>query len=282
MAPRRRRRYPVWIRDKAGVAGLVIVVAMVLAAVFADQLAPYNPVRMAVRNRLAAPSVAHLLGTDQLGRDVFSRVLFGARVALEVSIASVAASLAFGVVLGGIAGFGSVWLDRLLILVFDAIRSFPTILFAMALVMLVGPSLPTIVLVVVVTSTPVYARIVRTQTQALRTQDFVTAERSLGAGAVRILYHHVLPNLIGPLLILASMDIPVVISIESGLSFLGLGVRPPTPSWGSILSDGYGFIRDTPWLVLAGGLPIVLTTLGFTFLGEALRDAFDPKLRRRA
>ena len=158
-------------------------------------------------------------------------------------------------------------------------RSFPTVLFALAVVTLTGPSLWTIVLIVIVTTTPVYGRVVRTQTLALKGQEFILAERAMGAGPVRVLLVHVLPNLIGPLLILASMEIPVVITIESGLSFLGLGVRPPTPSWGSILNDGYGFIRDTPWPVIAAGAPIVLTTLGFTFLGEALRDVVDPRLR---
>jgi len=154
------------------------------------------------------------------------------------------------------------------------------VLFALAVVALVGPSLETIMLIVVVTTTPVYGRIVRTLTLSLKTQEFILAERAMGAGPVRVLAQHVLPNIIGPLLILASMEIPVVIAIEAGLSFLGLGVRPPTPSWGSILNDGYGFIRDTPWPVIAAGVPIILTTLGFTFLGESLRDIFDPRLQR--
>ena len=134
--------------------------------------------------------------------------------------------------------------------------------------------------IVVATFAPGYGRIVRTQTQALKHAEFILAERSLGAGAVRILTVHVLPNIVGPLFILASMDIPVVITIEAGLSFLGFGVRPPTPSWGTVLNDGYAFIGNTPWIILAGGLPLVLSTLGFTFLGEALRDAIDPRLRK--
>jgi peptide/nickel transport system permease protein len=147
-------------------------------------------------------------------------------------------------------------------------------------VTILGPSLNTVIFIVVVTSIPVYGRIVRTQTLSLRNHEFILAERALGAGSFRVLLHHVLPNVIGPVLILASMEIPVVITIEAGLSFLGVGVRPPTPSWGSILNDGYAFINDTPWLVIAGGAPVVITTLGFTFLGEALRDIFDPRLRR--
>ncbi len=207
-------------------------------------------------------------------------MLYGGRIALWVSLIAVSLSLAFGLVLGLLAGYGPRWLDNLLMLVFDAVRSFPTVMFAMAVVTLIGPSLGTIILIVVVTSMPLYGRIVRTQTLSLKAQEFILAERALGASTLRVLASHMLPNVIGPVLILASMEIPVVITLEAGLSFLGFGVRPPTPSWGSILNDGYQFIRDTPWLVLAGGVPLVVTTLGFTFLGEALRDIFDPKLAR--
>ena len=162
---------------------------------------------------------------------------------------------------------------------FDAVRSFPTIMLALALVTVLGPGFETVILVVVLTFIPGYARIVRTQTMTLKQTEFIEAERAMGAGMVRVLAVHMLPNLIGPLLILASMDIPVVITVESGLSFLGVGVRPPTPSWGAILNDGYSFIRNTPWVILGGGFPIVIGTIGFTLLGEALRDAFDPKLQ---
>jgi len=161
--------------------------------------------------------------------------------------------------------------------VFDALKSFPTVMLALALVTLVGPSLDAVILVVIISAAPSYARMARTQTLSVRHAEFVLAERSLGAGPGRIIATHILPNIIGPILIVASMDIPVVVAIEAGMSFLGLGVRPPTPSWGSILNDGFSYIRESPWPVIAGGLPIVITTLGFTFLGEALRDTFDPK-----
>jgi len=268
------------LSDPLGALGLVLVMLLVVGAVGADWLTPFSPTGLNIRQRLQPPDLVHLLGTDHLGRDILARVLHGGRVALYVSIVSVGVSLFLGCLLGMAAGYGPRWLDNTMILVFDAVRSFPTVLFALAVVALVGPSLETIILIVVVTTTPVYGRIVRTLTLSLKTQEFILAERAMGAGPVRVLAQHVLPNIIGPLLILASMEIPVVIAIEAGLSFLGLGVRPPTPSWGSILNDGYGFIRDTPWPVIAAGVPIILTTLGFTFLGESLRDIFDPRLQR--
>jgi peptide/nickel transport system permease protein len=268
------------LADPLGLTGLVLVALFFASAIFAYWLAPFDPNAIDVRARLALPSLAHLAGTDQLGRDTFSRVLYGGRVALEVAAWAISISLVLGVLLGMMAGYGPRWLDNALLLVFDTVRSFPTIMFALAAVTLTGPSLEMVILIIVITSVPVYGRIVRTQTLSLKASEFILAERSLGAGPLRVLGIHVLPNIIGPLLILASMDVPVVVTIEAGLSFLGLGVRPPTASWGNILADGYAFIRSTPWLVIAGGLPLILTTLGFTFLGEALRDIFDPRLRR--
>jgi peptide/nickel transport system permease protein len=268
------------VRDPLGALGLVLVTLIVVMALGADILAPYGPNATSVKERLQGPSELHWLGTDQLGRDIFSRVLVGSRIALWVAAVTSFFSLIGGLTLGLIAGYGPRWLDSLLILLCDSIRAFPTVLFALAVVTLIGPSLGTIILIITIFNVPVYARIVRTQTLSLRNTEFILAERSLGAGPARVLLRHVLPNVIGPLLILISMDVPVVITIEAGLSFLGLGVRPPTASWGSILNDGYAFIRNTPWMVISGGVPLILATLGFTFLGEALRDAFDPRLRK--
>ena len=268
------------IRDPLSILGLTLVVLLFIGALFAEYITPYSPTAIDVKSRLAAPSFEHLLGTDQLGRDTFTRVLYGGRVALQVAAWSISLALSAGLILGMLAGYGPRWLDNALLLLFDSVRSFPTIMFALAIITLTGPSLNMVILVIVVTSIPVYARIVRTQTMSLKEQEFVLAARALGMGWFRILRVHFLPNVIGPLFILASMDIPVVVTIEAGLSFLGLGVRPPTPSWGSILGDGYAYIRATPWLVVAGGVPLILTTLGFTFMGEALRDVLDPRLRR--
>lgn len=270
------------MREPLGAFGIALVILMVGGAMFADLLTSYDPSRISPRDRFQAPSLDHLLGTDHLGRDLFSRVLHGGRIALSVALFATATSLAIGVVLGLVAGYGPRWLDAVMLLLFDSIKSFPTVMLALALVTLFGPSLTAVIIVVVLVNVPGYGRIIRTQTLALKGSEFVTAAQSMGAGTVRILRHHIMPNVISPLLILASMDIPVVIAIEAGMSFLGLGVRPPTPSWGSILNDGFTAIRETPWIAVAGGLPIILTTLGFTFLGETMRDLFDPRLKRRA
>ncbi|MFT5139519.1 MAG: peptide/nickel transport system permease protein [Lysobacterales bacterium] len=268
-------------KDPLGLTGLIIVSLILICTVFAAQLAPYDPLEIDVYNRLVSPSWQHWLGTDQLGRDVLSRVLFGGRVAMKVALVAISVSMSLGLILGMIAGFGPRWLDRILVISFDTVRSFPTIMFALAIVALTGPSLNTVIGVIIITSIPVYARIVRTQTLALKNEDFILAERAMGASTARILRDHILPNIAAPLLILASMDVPAVIGMEAGLSFLGLGVSPPTPSWGSILNDGYSFLRNSPWPLIAGGLPLIAVTLGFTFFGESLRDIFDPKLRKK-
>ena len=276
----RREKLILFVQNKLGMFGLVLVLLFFISAIFAPIFATHDPFQMDIPNRMSGPTAEHWAGTDQLGRDTYSRVLYGGRVALKVAAIGVSVSLIVGLLLGMLAGYGPRWMDNLLLLVFDTIRSFPTIVLALAAVALLGPSLDLVLAVVIVTTIPGYARLARTSTLALKNTEFIIAERSLGASPARIMLRHIMPNVIGPLLILAAMDVPVVVTIEAGLSFLGLGVLPPTASWGSILNEGYLIIRDTPWPVIAGGIPLVLTTLGFTFLGEALRDVFDPKLRK--
>ena len=266
--------------DPLGLLGLCLVTLMVVSALGASIFAPYDPIQLNIMDRLQGPSANHLLGTDQLGRDLFSRVLFGGQVALKVAFLTIGSALIVGVVLGMIAGYGPAWLDNSIMLLFDTIRSVPTIMLALAAVAMVGPSITTVIFVIAVSSIPNYGRVVRTQTLTIKSKDFVKAEMLMGASLLRILSIHILPNILGPLLILASMDIPTVIALEAGLSFLGMGVKPPTPSWGSILNDGFALIRNTPWPIIAGSIPLVLATLGFTFLGESLRDLLDPKLRK--
>ena len=266
--------------DPLGLLGLCLVTLMVVSALGASIFAPYDPVQLNIMERLQGPSAKHLLGTDQLGRDLFSRVLFGGQVALKVAFLSIGSALIVGIILGLIAGYGPVWLDNSIMLLFDTIRSVPTIMLALVTVAFVGASLTTLIFVIAASSIPTYGRIVRTQTLTIKSKDFVKAEMLMGASLLRILSIHLLPNILGPLLILASMDIPSIIALEAGLSFLGMGVKPPTPSWCSILNDGFALIRNTPWPIIAGSIPLVLATLGFTFLGESLRDLLDPKLRK--
>ncbi|WP_349368497.1 ABC transporter permease [Salinarimonas sp.] len=238
-ARERREALRAFLGNWQGVTGLVLVTLFFAGALFAPWLAPYDPNALDIPARLSGPSLEHLAGTDQLGRDTFSRLLYGGRVALKIAAIGVSTALAAGLVLGMLAGFGPRWLDNLLLLAFDTVRAFPTIVLALATVALTGPSLELVLAIVIVTSIPQYARVARTATLSLRNTEFILAERSLGAGLGRILRHHVMPNVIGPLLILAAMDVPVVVTVEAGLSFLGLGVLPPTASWGTILNEGY-------------------------------------------
>ena len=268
-------------RDPMGLLGLSLVVIFLAMALLAPLIAPYDPIKISVQSKFQAPNLAHWLGTDQLGRDTLSRIIYGARTALSISLTATGLAGLCGLLLGLIAGFGPRWLDGILVLLFDSMSSLPMILFALAVITVLGPGTTTLILVIVLVSIPGYARLIRAQTLTLKNSDFIVAEKSIGASNSRIILLHLLPNVVGPLVIILSMDIPVVIMLEAGLSYLNLGVRPPTPSWGNILYDGYTSLRYAPTLVIAAGVPLILATLGFTFLGEGLRDALDPKLQVR-
>jgi len=263
-----------------GLISVIVVTAFFVVGITGDWIAPYDPIKLDIRAKLQGPTAAHWLGTDQVGRDVFSRLLVGTKVASYLAVTAVSISLTIGIFLGMIAAFTSRWVDWSMLLIFDTVRSFPTLMFALAVIALFGPSVNTIIGIVVISTFPSYARLVRTQVLSLRNTEYIEAQRAMGASLPRILMRHIFPNVIGPVMIVASMDIPLVIGVEAGLSFLGLGVRPPTPSWGTILNDGFSFIRNTPWIVVSAGLPLILTTVAFTTLGERLRDILDPKLHR--
>ncbi len=266
------------VRRPLGALGFFIVFAFMLVVVFAPIIAPYGYAEQDIPSMLQGPSRAHWLGTDHLGRDLLSRLIFGARIALGVALPAVTAALVGGLVLGLIAGYLGGIVDNILLVLFDSIQAFPSVILALAILALLGPSLRNVVFVIGLTWAPGYARIVRAQVLRTKQEPYIEVERSLGARQWRILVFHILPNIIAPLLILAAMDLPVVITFEAGLSFLGLGVRPPTPSWGVILSEGFNFIRQTPWPITWAGVTLIVTTLGFTLFGEALRDVLDPRL----
>ncbi len=266
------------LRRPLGALGFFIVLTFMVVVLLAPILAPYGYAEQNIPNMLQGPSRTNRLGTDHLGRDLLSRLIFGSRIALGVALPAVSAALLSGVVLGLIAGYLGGLVDDVLLILFDSIQAFPSVILALAILALLGPSLQNVMLVIALTWTPGYARIVRAQVLRVKQEPYIEVERSLGATQWRILLFHVLPNTIAPLLILAAMDLPVVITFEAGLSFLGLGVRPPTPSWGVILAEGFNYIRQTPWPITWAGLTLVVTTLGFTLFGEALRDVLDPRL----
>lgn len=267
-------------RRPGGTFALLAVTLLCLLAIAAPLIAPYAPNTIAPANRLMDPSFQHILGTDHLGRDILSRLIYGARIALGISLSVIAISLTAGVVLGIVAALSPRPVDLLIVGIFDVVTSFPSIILALALVAVFGPGLGNVVLLVSIVFIPHFGRVARSQTITLRNSPFIEAEKVLGAQTWRIILHHVIPNIIGPIFVLACMDIPVVITIEAGLSFLGLGVRPPLASWGNLLNDGYVYLDQSPWLATFSGISLILATLGFALLGEALRDTLDPKLRK--
>ena len=268
------------LRRPGGTFALVTVTLLCIVAIGAPLIAPYGPNAIAPAKRLMDPSLQHWLGTDHLGRDILSRLVSGARVALGVSLSVIALSLTAGLMLGIVAALSPRAIDLVIVGIFDIVTSFPSIILALALVAVFGPGLGNVVLLVSIVFIPHFGRVARAQTIALRNSPFIEAEKVLGAQSWRVLLHHVTPNIIGPILVLACMDIPVVITIEAGLSFLGLGVRPPLASWGNLLNDGYTYLDQSPWLATFSGLALIFATLGFALLGEALRDTLDPKLRK--
>jgi len=266
------------LRQPLGVVGFAIVLAFVISVLFAPLIAPYDYARQDIPNRMQGPSTTYWLGTDHIGRDIFSRLVYGSRIAFGTAIPSVGIALVAGIFLGLIAGYAGGVVDNVIVVFMDMLQAFPSIMLSLAILALLGPSLTNVIIVIGLTWMPNYARVIRAQTLSVREKAYVEAERSLGARNRSILFSHILPNVIAPALLLAAMDLPWVITFEAGLSFMGMGVRPPTPSWGAILSEGFNHIFESQWPILWSGLTLALTTLGFTLFGEALRDVLDPRL----
>ena len=267
----------IW-RSPTGRIGLVLVVAILLFALFGPVLS-VDPNKIAIKDRFEAPSFSHLLGTDNLGRDLFSRMAQGTRAALIISLLVVALSLLIGAFIGVTAGMAGGWVDRAIIAVFDIVNSYPAVILAMGLVALYGTGFGNLLIVVTILFIPQFGRMARAQTLSLRHQPFIDAERILGLSTGKLIWRHFMPNVLGPLIVLASMNIPVVITIEAGLSFLGLGVQPPQASLGTLIKDGYTFLNQSWWPTIGSAATLALATLGSTLFGEALRDAADPKLK---
>ena len=276
--PRRRSKALLrFLANRLAVASLVFVLTLIVVAIFAPQIAPHHPNDDIFRGmRGVGPSWEHPMGFDHLSRDLLSRVIFGARIALMVGILSTLISVVIGLVVGALAGYFGGWLDELLSLLIETLMAFPLIALLILLAALIGPSLPTTIVVIGATVWARYARVVRAEVMSLRERDFVTAARALGALDRRIIWKHVVPNVLTSVIVLASLQVGSIIILESALSFLGLGVRPPTATWGGILSDGRAFILRFPHIAIFPGIMIVITVLAFNFIGDGLRDALDP------
>ena len=268
-------------RNRLAVGGLVTIVIIFLVAGFASLLAPDDPGRTNVSLKLTPPSLQNYLGTDQLGRDVFSRMLYGSRVSLSVGFIAVAISILIGVLVGAVAGYYSGWVDSLLMRWVDIMLCFPSFFLILTVVALWGPSLFKVMVVIGITSWMGTSRFVRAEFLSLRERDFTQAAKALGVPDRRIIFRHILPNALAPVFVTATLDVATAILLEAGLSFLGFGVQPPAPSWGNILTEGRTYIFDAWWLTVFPGLAILMTVLAFNLLGEGLRDALDPRLRGR-
>jgi ABC-type dipeptide/oligopeptide/nickel transport system permease subunit len=277
----RQRALRRFMRNRMAVVGLIVVLLLVLMAIFADVIAPHHPSRDIFSGmRGVPPSWEHPLGFDHLGRDLLSRVIHGARVALLVGIVSSLLSVIIGVLVGAVAGYFGGWVDELLSLLVDTLMAFPLIALLIVLAAVIGPSLITTILVIGGTVWARYARVVRAEVMSVRERDFVVAAQALGSVDRRIIWRHVIPNVLTSVIVLASLQVGSIIILESALSFLGLGVRPPTPTWGGILADGRAFILRYPHIAIFPGLMIVITVLAFNFIGDGLRDALDPHDKR--
>ena len=276
-----RRFWSALSRNYITVWGLGIIVIMIILAVLAPYIAPYGYETMILPDRLQPPNTKHLFGTDNFGRDILSRMLYGARVSLVVGLGGVTIAASIGVLLGAIAGFYGKWIDEIIMRIMDSILAFPYIILAVALMAMVGPSLRNVILVIGITRTPRFARVTRGSVLALKEMDFVTAARALGQREWRILARHILPNCLTPIVVMASLSVATAILTESALSFLGLGIQPPQASWGTMIADGRRFMLDAPWIATLPGIAISLTILGYNLFGDGLRDALDPKLRGR-
>lgn len=266
-------------RHRLGLAGLTFIALLVVTALLADLLAPYSPIQSVSGMRGVGPSWSHPLGFDHIGRDILSRIIYGTRIALIVGIGATGIAVTIGVLVGATAGYFGGWVDNLLSRAVDTLMAFPTLVLLIALTAVVGPSLRTVVIVIGATVWAQYARVVRADTMSLRERDFTLAARVAGATNARIIFRHLVPNVLGPVIVLASLAVGGIIIYESTLSFLGLGIQPPEPSWGGMLADGRAYIVHYPHIAIAPGVMITLTVLAFNLLGDGLRDALDPRTR---
>ena len=268
-------------RNKMAVAGSIFIIVIVSFALFAPLISPYNPAYIDTKNILAPPSGAHIFGTDTLGRDIFSRVVYGSRISLSIGFIAVGIAILIGLVFGSIAGYYGGRVDAILMRFVDIMLCFPTLFLILAVIAVLEPSIFNIMVVIGATSWMSVARLVRAEVLSLKERDYVTCARVMGAGDAWIIIRHLIPNAIAPVLVSATLGIGGAILVESALSFLGIGVQPPTPSWGNILMDGKSTLGVAWWLTIFPGIFITLTVLAYNLLGEALRDMLEPRFKER-
>jgi peptide/nickel transport system permease protein len=267
-------------RNRAAIVGAAIVALFVFVAGLAPLLIPFNPIQGNLGDRLQPPSSAHWLGTDELGRDILSRILFGARISLEIQIVAVLLALVIGVILGAVGGYLGGYVDNLIMRAMDVLLAFPSIFLALAIIAALGTGLFNLMLAAGIASVPQFARIVRASILSLKEREFVEAALALGSGSNRIMFRHLLPNCLAPIIVQSTLRMATVLLTASGLSFLGLGVQPPTPEWGAMLSNARSYLIVAPHVATIPGLAIMVVVVGFNLFGDGLRDTLDPRLRQ--
>jgi peptide/nickel transport system permease protein len=270
-----------YFRHPGLATGSILLAFLLIVGLIAPWIAPYSPLKTNMSNTLAPISAEHWLGTDQFGRDVFSRILVGTQVSLQVAFAVVALSLTAGTLIGALAGFAGGWIERITVVVIDILLAFPGFLFALALVAARGSSLESVILAVAISFTPRVAAVMRSVVITIKPRPFIESSRAIGMSETRVLLMHVIPNALPPVIVVGTVSAATAILAEAGLSFLGLGVQPPTPTWGNIISDGNSLITTNPWISLAAGVCIALAVVAFNLLGDGLRDTLDPQMRRQ-
>lgn len=266
-------------KNRFAVIGFVIILFFLLLGLFAPLLSSYTYHEQNLVNRLQPPSEAYWLGSDHIGRDIFTRIAYGARVSLQVGFFAVTGALFFGTLLGIIAGYFGRWIDMLISRIFDILLAFPSILLAIAIVAILGPSLQNALIAIAVVNIPIFGRLVRSKVISLREEEYIMAAKAQGMKNSRIIVHHILPNSTAPIIVQATLSFGTAILEAAALGFLGLGVQPPTPEWGQMLADARDFIQLAPWTLIAPGISIMLVVLGFNLIGDGLRDALDPKMK---
>lgn len=269
------------VRNRLAILGLAFIVLVVMAALLAPFIASYDPLQMNFDELLAPPSRTHLMGTDVLGRDIFSRVIYGSRYALVIGLAVVTLQMVFGAMLGLVAGYFGGPIDSLIMRLVDIIWSIPALVLALALAGAFGGGIPVMILAIAVTGWGQFTRLVRGQVLSLRELEYVSAARAIGASSWRIIFSHILPNSLGPVIVYGTLEMPAAILWSASLSFLGVGAQPPTPEWGAMIAEGRSFISYAWWISTFPGIAIMIIALGFNFVGDGLRDALDPRFERR-